>query len=116
MHETTGSPSTRTVQAPHSASSHPIFVPVRRRRWRRSVERVSPGIDSKEYSLPFTEKFMFAIPLILFCAIPRRFEHIFEQSSHNVPAIIRTGTAGARAETDMSQQGFQRSLQGLIVQ
>ena len=42
-----GSPSTRTVHAPHSASSQPIFVPVRRSRWRRRVERVSPAMGSR---------------------------------------------------------------------
>src|SRR5215207_2071544 len=116
MHETTGSSSTRTVQAPHSASSHPIFVPVRRNLWRRRVESVSPGMGSKECCLPFIEMFRFDIPVILFCALPRCFEHIFEQASHNMPAIIRACTAGTRAETDLSKERLQRSLQGFIVQ
>src|SRR5215216_5086044 len=116
MHETTGSPSTRTVHAPHSASSQPIFVPVRRSRSRSSVERVSPGTASKECCLPFTEMFMFDIPIILFCALPRCFKHILEQLSHNMPAIIRACAAGAGAKTDLSKQSFESSIKGFIVE
>ena len=38
-HESTGSPSTRTVQVPHSPSSHPCLVPVSRRSSRKHFEK-----------------------------------------------------------------------------
>src|SRR6266540_5342732 len=116
MHETTGSPSTRTVHAPHSASSHPIFVPVRRRRSRRREERVSPRIDSNEYCLPFTERFMFDIPLILFCAHPCSFKHIFEQTNNNMTTIIGTGSTCTGAEAHLSEQCIHSSIERFIVQ
>src|SRR5690349_565859 len=115
MHETTGSPSTRTVHAPHSASSQPIFVPVRCSRWRSSVERVSPGTGSNEYCLPFTERFIFVIPLILFCALPRGFENIFEQTNDNVSAIIGAGSAGAGTEAYLREQCIHSSIERFLV-
>src|SRR5574338_326600 len=106
MHETIGSPSTRTVHAPHSASSQPILVPVRCNRWRRSAERVSPGIDSNECCFPFTERLIIDIPLILFCSFPRGFEHVFEQTHHDMPPVIRAGAAGTGPETYLRKQRF----------
>src|SRR5438093_12144050 len=106
MHETTGSPSTRTVHAPHSASSHPIFLPVRRSLSRRSAESVSPLTDSIEYCLPFTERFMFDIPLILFCALPSGFKHIFEQTNDNMSTIVGTSSACTATEAYLCEQYF----------
>src|SRR5687767_13492849 len=103
MQETIGSPSTRTVHAPHSASSQPILVPVRRNRWRRSDERVSPGTGSSECCSLLTKTFMFAILLLLFRALPRRFEDIFKQTCDNMPAVIGAGAASTRTETYFSK-------------
>ena len=45
MHESTGSPSTSTVQAPHSPSSQPFFVPVRPRSYLITSAREWLGVD-----------------------------------------------------------------------
>ena len=55
-HESTGAPSTRTVQAPHSPSPQPSFVPVRLRSSRRtSSSRRMPGTSTSAV-VPLTTK------------------------------------------------------------
>ena len=50
-HESTGAPSSRTVQAPHSPSPQPSFVPVSARSSRRtSRSRRMPGTSSSTAS------------------------------------------------------------------
>src|SRR5664280_3688680 len=60
-----GSPSTRTVQLPHSASLQPIFVPVSCNRFLSKSARVSPGSAAKVTSLPLTVKVKFFPSAIL---------------------------------------------------
>src|ERR1700730_9166230 len=54
----TGSPSTRTVQAPQSPASQPTLVPVSPRCSRSTLERRSTGETKALTLLPFTENTM----------------------------------------------------------
>src|SRR5215471_14826251 len=57
MHESIGTPSTWTVQAPQWPSKHAIFVPVSPRSWRRtSASERSAAMPSSSYVPPFTCK------------------------------------------------------------
>jgi hypothetical protein len=47
-------PSTSTMQAPHSPSPHPGFVPVRPRSARRNARRLRPGGPLSSQNFPFT--------------------------------------------------------------
>src|SRR5262245_46309462 len=53
-HDSTGSPSTSTVQVPHSPSSQPCLVPVRPRSSRRTSSRVLCTGTSTSWSSPLT--------------------------------------------------------------
>ena len=54
MHESTGTPSTWTVQMPHSASWQPILVPVRPRSSRRTSASVRDSGTSRTRAMPLT--------------------------------------------------------------
>src|SRR3954447_11788309 len=51
-HDSTGSPSSSTVQAPHSPSSQPCLVPVRPRSSRRTSSKVLYGAKETGVSSP----------------------------------------------------------------
>src|SRR3954452_213802 len=52
--EQTGAPSTRTVQAPQSPASQPIFVPIRPRSSRKTCDRRFVAAAATRTSLPLT--------------------------------------------------------------
>ena len=54
MHECTGTPFSRTVQAPHSDSPHPNLVPVRPKSSRRTSNQLVSGSASTWCFTPFT--------------------------------------------------------------
>src|SRR5438552_2723194 len=54
MHDRTGSPSSRTVQAPHWPSPHPYLVPVRSRSSRSTLNRLLSEEAFTRCVIPFT--------------------------------------------------------------
>src|SRR5881396_2826303 len=52
-HDSTGSPSTSTVQVPHSPSSQPCLVPVKARSSRKTSSKVLCGANATSVSSPF---------------------------------------------------------------
>src|ERR1041385_6058923 len=59
--ESTGFPSTSTVQVPHSPSSQPCFVPVRPRSSRSTSSSVLWGAKATSTGSPFSSKAIFAL-------------------------------------------------------
>src|SRR2546427_11400223 len=59
--DSTGMPSTSTVQVPHSPSSQPCFVPVRPRSSRSTSSRVLCGAEPSSAGSPFSLSAIFAL-------------------------------------------------------
>src|SRR2546428_8037704 len=59
--DSTGAPSTSTVQVPHSPSSQPCFVPVSPRSSRRTPSSVLWGANATSTGSPFSSSAIFAL-------------------------------------------------------
>src|ERR1051326_3005280 len=106
--ERTAAPSTRTVQAPHTPCSQPIWVPGRRNLARTQSAQVRRGPTSSSTLLPLTSNLTDTRPT---CRLPQR---ALDHGSGQRAAIIGAGVKVVRRTDRGDSRRFRLRDRGLV--